>query len=218
MPSSRLLTAFFITLYASSVSLAQTDSLPMDTEADLPKFDADRTRQDYRNSKPRELTVLAQTLSPEQLDRAVLNRLMQEISSEPENTKTRLGLDDRQLQELFVTISNARGFINDSELTNVRAMCNAWDESKAGGEARITEAMTAYKAREQQTQSFIAKYYRVVLFDIEAFLNEKSLPLFHSYMNDRRRRLANAGITSWGSPVQNISSGTDTIDFHCRTN
>ena len=162
--------------------------------------------------------MLTQTLSAEQIDRAVLNRLMQEISTDPANTKVRIGLSDRQLQELFVTISNARGFINGSEMANVRAMCAAWDESAASGNARITEAIAAYKAREQLTQAFIAKYYTVVLFDIEAFLDEKSLPLFRAYMNDRRRRLANAGMTSWGSPVQNISAGTDTIDFHCRTN
>jgi len=214
MPLPRLLIATLFTLLASA-SLAQSDSLPA---ADLPKFDANTAKQEYLNPKPRELTVLTQTLSPEQIDRAVLNRLMQEINSEPENTKSRIGLDDSQLQELFVTLSNARGFINGSEMANVRAMCAAWDESTARGEARIADALAAYKAREQLTQTFIAKYYGVVLFDIEAFLDEESLPLFRAYMNDRRRRLANAGMTSWGSPVQNISAGTDTIGFHCRTN
>ena len=114
---------------------------------------------------------------------------MQEISTEPASTKARIGINDSQLQELFVIIPNAR----------------------------ITEAIVAYKARNQLTQTFIAKYYGVVLFDVEAILDERSLLLFRAYMNDRRR-LANAGMTSWGSPVQNISAGTDTIKFHCRTN
>tara|TARA_B110000879_G_scaffold12580_1_gene15757 strand:+ start:1276 stop:1929 length:654 start_codon:yes stop_codon:yes gene_type:complete len=200
-----------------SASLAQSGSLHLDTEADLLKLDTNRVKQEYRKPKPRELTVLTQTLSAEQLDRAVLNRLMQEISTEPANTKTRIGINDSQLQELFVTISNARGFINGSEIANVRAMCAAWDESAASGDARITQALASYKAREQLTQTFIAKYYGAVLFEVEAFLDEKSLTLFRTYMNDRRRRLANAGMTSWGSPVQNIRAGTGTIDFHCRT-
>ena len=200
-----------------SASLAQSGSLHLDTEADLLKLDTNRVKQEYRKPKPRELTVLTQTLSAEQLDRAVLNRLMQEISTEPANTKTRIGINDSQLQELFVTISNARGFINGSEIANVRAMCAAWDESAASGDARITQALASYKAREQLTQTFIAKYYGAVLFEVEAFLDEKSLTLFRTYMSDRRRRLANAGMTSWGSPVQNIRAGTGTIDFHCRT-
>jgi len=217
MSSSHLLSAFLLTLLASRV-LAQSDSLPIDTVADLAKFDTGSAQQKYRNPKPRELTVLTETLSPEQIDRAVLNRLMQEISTDPASTKIRIGLNDSQLQEIFVTLSNARGFINGSEMANVRAMCAAWDESSSSGEARIAEAISAYKDREQLTQTFIAKYYGVVLFDIETFLSKESLPLFRAYMNDRRRRLANAGMTSWGSPVQNIRAGTDTIDFHCRTN
>jgi len=200
-------------LLLAGTCLAQSASQSGVTEVDL-----NRAKQEYRSPQPRELTVLTQTLSAEQLDRAVLNRLMQEINTEPANTKVRIGLNDSQLQELFITLSNARGFINGSEMANVRAMCAAWDESATRGEARIAEAIAAYTARELLTQTFIAKYYSVVLFDIEALLNEKSLRLFHAYMNDRRRRLANAGMTSWGSPVQNISAGTATIDFHCRTN
>ena len=198
-------------LFAGSC-LAQTHPSSAATEVNL-----NRAKQQYRNSLPRELTVLSETLSAEQLDRAVLNRLMQEISTQPASTKTRIGINDSQLQELFVIISNAHGFINGSEIANVRAMCAAWDESAASDNARITEEIVAYKAREQLTQTFIAKYYGVVLFDVEAILDERSLLLFRAYMNDRRR-LANAGMTSWGSPVQNISAGTDTIKFHCRTN
>ena len=216
MHPCRLFTLLLLTQLCSA-SLAQSGSLHLDTEADLLKLDTNRAKQEYRKPKPRELTVLTQTLSAEQLDRAVLNRLMQEISTEPANTKARIGINDSQLQELFVTISNARGFINGSEIANVRAMCAAWDESAASGDARITQALASYKAREQLTQTFIAKYYDAVLFEVEAFLDEKSLTLFRTYMNDRRRRLANAGMTSWGSPVQNIRAGTGTIDFHCRT-
>ena len=200
-------------LLLAGTCLAQSDPQSVVTEVDL-----NRAKQESRISKPRELTVLTQTLSAEQIDRAVLNRLMQEINSEPADTKARIGINDNQLQELFITISNARGFINGSEMANVRAMCAVWNESTTQGESRIAEAIAAYKAREQLTQTFIAKYYSVVLFDLEAILDEESLPLFRDYMNDRRRRLANAGMTSWGSPVQNISAGTDTINFHCRTN
>ena len=200
-------------LLLAGTCLAQSDPQSVVTEVDL-----NRAKQESRASKPRELTVLTQTLSAEQIDRAVLNRLMQEINSEPANTKVRMGINDSQLQELFITISNTRGFINGSEITNVRAMCAVWNESTMQGESRIAEAIAAYKKREQLTQTFIAKYYSVVLFDIEAILDQESLPLFRAYMNDRRRRLANAGMTSWGSPVQNISAGTDTINFHCRTN
>lgn len=200
-------------LLLAGACLAQSDSQSIVSEVDLT-----RAKQEYRTSKPRELTVLTQTLSTEQIDRAVLNRLMQEINSEPANTKSRIGINDSQLQELFITISNARGFINGSEMANVRAMCAAWHDSSNRGETLVAEAIAAYKAREQLTQTFIAKYYSVVLFDIEAILDEQSLPLFRAYMHDRRRRLANAGMTSWGSPVQNIRAGTDTIDFHCRTN
>ena len=200
-------------LLLAGTCLAQSDPQSVVTEVDL-----NRAKQESRIFKPRELTVLTQTLSAEQIDRAVLNRLMQEINSEPADTKARIGINDNQLQELFITISNARGFINGSEMANVRAMCAVWNESTTQGESRIAEAIAAYKAREQLTQTFIAKYYSVVLFDLEAILDEESLPLFRDYMNDRRRRLANAGMTSWGSPVQNISAGTDTINFHCRTN
>ena len=200
-------------LLLAGTCLAQSDPQSVVTEVDLNK-----AKQESRISKPRELTVLTQTLSAEQIDRAVLNRLMQEINSEPAETKGRIGINDNQLQELFITISNARGFINGSEMANVRAMCAVWNESTTQGESRIAEAIAAYKTREQLTQTFIAKYYSVVLFDLEAILDEESLPLFRDYMNDRRRRLANAGMSSWGSPVQNISAGTDTIEFHCRTN
>ncbi len=170
---------------------------------------------EYRHTEPRELTVLAQTLSAQEIDRAVLNRLMVEISSDPENTRIRLGLSESQLEELFIILSNARGFINGSEMANVRAMCAKWKSSESQGAARIEEALSAYREREQLTKTFIAKYYGIVLFDIESLLDEASKPLLAAYMDDRRRRMASSGATTWGAPVQNISAGADTIDFHC---
>lgn len=189
--------------------LAQNDTLEIESE-----FES--LVDEYLTPQSRDLTVLTQTLSVEEIDRAVLNRLMGEISTDPQRTKTRLGLNDEQLQEIFILLSNARGFINGSEMANVQAMCAAWDESLAEGTERINIALDAYKAREQLTKTFIAKYYSIVLFDIESLLLADSLSLFRSYMDDRRRRMANAGATTFASPVQNISAGTDTIDFHCR--
>ena len=215
MPSLRLQIAFLICLFSTS-SLAQTNSIASQNDSDIEDLDRSKVIDAYRNSQPRELTVLAETLAAEEIDRAVLNRLMQEISTDPEGTQARIGINTVQLQEIFITISNARGFINGSESQNVQAMCSAWESSAAMGEERIAQALAAYTAREQLTKTFIAKYYSVVLHDIESLLDETSLSRFNAYMDDRRRRLANAGIKSWGAPVQNISAGTDTINFHCR--
>lgn len=215
MPSPRLQIIFLICLFSAN-SLAQTNTVASQNDPASEILDKNKAIETYRSSKPRDLTVLVETLAAEEIDRAVLNRLMQEISSEPENTQARIGLNADQLQEIFITISNARGFINGSELQNVQAMCSAWESSSELGEERIVEALAAYKAREQLTKRFIVKYYRVVLHDIESLLDETSLSRFNAYMADRRRRLANAGIRSGGAPVQNISAGTDTIAFHCR--
>ncbi|GJM13144.1 MAG: hypothetical protein DHS20C12_15470 [Pseudohongiella sp.] len=200
----------------SSLCFAQSDAEATDSDGIGLGINRAEAIAEYRNTEARELTVLSDTLQPEQIDRAVLNRLMQEIATDPTGTRTRIRLSDKELQELFIILSNARGFINGSEMANVRAMCAAWDASTSSGESRVAEAIAAFEAREQLTQNFIAKYYGVVLFDIEATLDEASLARFRSYMDDRRRRLANAGLRSWGSPVQNIRAGTDTIKFHCR--
>ena len=215
MSSSRLLVAILFSLFSVS-GFAQANSISPKHGNEANDPDASKAISAYRNPQPRDLTVLAQTLAAEEIDRAVLNRLMQEISSEPERTQARIGINESQLREIFITISNARGFINGSELQNVQAMCRAWESSPAQGEERIAQALAAYTAREQLTKTFIAKYYCVVLHDIESLLDETALSRFNTYMDDRRRRLANAGIRSWGAPVQNISAGTDTIDFHCR--
>ena len=166
----------------------------------------------------RELTVLAPTLAVEEIDRAVLNKLMQEIANDPVTTKNRLGVSEEIVEDIFVTISNAKGFINDNEHANVQAMCNAWDHSTKKGDDRISEALDAYKNRDQFTKTFVAKYYRLVLFDIESLLPISAKVKFDVYMDDRRRRMATSGTRSWGSVVENVKSGREVVNFHCRRN
>ena len=184
-------------------------------------LDASSRLQEIRalgNEEPRELNVLVPTIAPEEIDRAVLNRLMQDIANRPEQTKTELSINDSQLQDIFITISNARSFINNSEMANVRAMCSAWNNSELEGDPRYEEALGAYKWRAQFTKDFIAKYYRIVLMDIEAVLDGPSQVRFSSYMEDRRRRMATSGVMTWGAVVENVTSGKETVDFHCRRN
>jgi len=175
---------------------------------------------DVRQSRgdQRELTVLAPTLAVEEIDRAVLNKLMQEIANDPVTTKNRLGVSKEIVDDIFVTISNAKGFINDNEHANVQAMCNAWDSSTKKGDDRISEALDAYKNRDQFTKTFVAKYYRSVLFDIESLLPISAKVKFDVYMDDRRRRMATSGTRSWGSVVENVKSGREVVNFHCRRN
>lgn len=180
------------------------------------RLNQDQRLRGIRAQPSRELQVIAPTIAPEEIDRAVLNRLMQEIVRSPEVAKRRLGVDDIQLQDIFIVISNARNFINPNEMANIRAMCDAWENSSLSGDAKIVEALDAYKRREQFTRNFIARYYRVVLGDIESVLPETARVSFNAYMDDRRRRMANAGILSYGSIVQNVSNGSDTVRFHCR--
>ena len=189
-------------------------------------LDPDQRLQEIRNlntseseqEQPRELNVLAPTIAVEEIDRAVVNKLMQEISNDPETTKTRLAASDAQLEDIFIIISNARSFINNSEMANVRAMCNAWNRSELEDDSRIEEALNAYKRRAQFTKDFIAKYYRIVLMDIEAVLQGPSLVRFSSYMEDRRRRMASSGAITWGAVVENVTSGREAVHFHCRRN
>ena len=164
----------------------------------------------------RELRVLAPTLAAEEIDRAVLNKLMQEIIDDPQTAENRLGISAEKIEDIFVTISNAKSFINNNEIANVKAMCKAWNNSKLNGDGRIKEAIEAYKARDQFTKTFIAKYYRLVLFDIESQLHPSEQAKFNDYMNDRRRRMASSGARSWGSVVENVKSGRDAVSFHCR--
>lgn len=166
----------------------------------------------------RELKILAPTLAPEEIDRAVLNKLMQEIADNPKITEERLGVSSEQIDDIFITISNAKSFINNNEMANVRAMCNAWNSSNFRDDKRTQEAIDAYKTRDQFTKNFVAKYYRLVLFDIESLLQPSEQERFNAYMNDRRRRMATSGARSWGSVVENIKSGRDAVNFHCRVN
>jgi len=171
---------------------------------------------EIRNQHSRELDVLAPTLAPQEIDRAVLNRLMQEIARSPEVARRRLGVDEVQLQDIFIALSNARNFIKLSEMANIRAMCDAWKNSTLTGDLKISVALDAYQTREQFTKDFIARYYFVLLNDIQSTLSAAAQISFNAYLDDRRRRMANAGTVSFGSIVQNISSGAETVRFHCR--
>ena len=166
----------------------------------------------------KDLKILAPTIAPEEIDRAVLNKLMQEIADNPKITEERLGVSSEQIDDIFITISNAKSFINNNEMANVRAMCNAWNSSNFSDDKRTQEAIDAYKIRDQFTKNFIEKYYRLVLFDIESLLQPSEKERFNAYMNDRRRRMATSGARSWGSVVENIKSGRDAVNFHCRVN
>lgn len=172
-------------------------------------------REIVKNEGARELKVLAPTLTAEEIDPAVLNRLLQEIAREPESVKARLTIDDNKLQDLFVSLSNARAFINTNEMANIRAMCQAWRSSDLAGESRISEALAAYDKRDRFTKRFIANFYDNVLSDIQHGLSEQALLSFNLYMNDRRRRMANAGIVTTGIATQNTRSGGEAVTFHC---
>ncbi|HAJ76913.1 MAG TPA: hypothetical protein DCM64_10710 [Gammaproteobacteria bacterium] len=202
-----------IPLLLSLPALAQENLQAQAIEGAL---DTKAVLEELRQSESRELNVLAPTIAPEEIDRAVLNRLMQEIARDPDTSRARLDVSDTQLQDIFIALSNARSFINGSEMANIRAMCRAYNDSELDGDARIQQALDAYKARAKFTTDFIARYYGRVLSDIQAGLSEISRTRFDAYMEDRRRRMANAGIVTLGAVVENISSGTETVQFHCR--
>lgn len=182
---------------------------------DLPL--ADGLQSAGQQQDTRELRILSPTLAPEQIDRAVLNRLLQEILDRPEATAQSLGLEPAQLRDVLTLLSNAHGFINDNDMANVQAMCATWEQSSLRGEARINEALAAYDRRAQFTRDFIAQYYKVVLANIEAGFNEVSLQKFQVYMDDRRRRMASAGAMPASAVSGNARSGAESIQFHCRS-
>ena len=167
---------------------------------------------------PRELNVIGSTLAPEEIDRAVLNRLMQEIAHQPDRTASVLGFSRETLQDVFISISNARNFINDNEMANLRAMCGAWERSSLEGDARIEEALEVYKKRRQLTLSFIQKFYRLVVADIESILIEPEQLSFRRHMDDRRRRMASAGNVYSRAIFQNVRYGAELINLHYRDN
>lgn len=164
-----------------------------------------------------ELTVIAATIAPEELDRVVLNRLLQDIGRDPQRTAEILSVDQDLLNEIQISLSNAANFINDNEMANVRAMCQAWNASAANDEqTRITMAVETYKQRRQFTRDFIARFYRIVIMEIESYLPPPALLQFQAYLEDRRRRMANAGNVVSAAVVENFSSGAETVRFHCR--
>lgn len=165
---------------------------------------------------PRELTVLSPTLPPEALDRAVLNRLLQEISHSPETVMQRFQISGPTLDDMRISIANASGFINNNEMANVRTMCRAWQTSRLTGDERVAAALSAYRERRQLTLEFIAMYYQVVIQEIESFLPQPGLTLFRNYMVDRRRRMAQAGNVIPGAAAENVQSGAEAVAFHCR--
>ncbi|HJN96624.1 MAG: hypothetical protein CMQ15_04855 [Gammaproteobacteria bacterium] len=200
-------------LLLSLPALAQENLQPQTIDGAV---DTKAVLEEFRQSESRELSVLAPTIAPEEIDQAVLNRLMQEIARDPDTSRARLGVSEAQLQDIFITLSNARSFINGSEIANIRAMCRAYTNSELRGDARIQKALDAYKTRAKFTTDFISRYYGIVLSDIQTGLSDLSRTKFDAYMEDRRRRMANAGIVTLGAVVENISSGTETVQFHCR--
>ena len=198
---------------AGGTAGAQPTELELDT--DTQALLGPERSESYRE-QPRELTVLSQTLASEELDRAVLNRLLQEIELDAESVRLRFDVDADTLEGMAITISNARHFINDNEMANIRAMCGTWRNSSLSGDERLAEALQAYRARQQLTLNFIARYYRMVVYDIEAILDGPAQRRFRSYLDDRRRRLANAGNVVPGVTAQNIQSGREAVQFHCQ--
>ena len=100
-------------LLISNYCIAQDGVEPQSVDGSLnPSGRLDEIRA-APNGQP---NVIAQTISPEEIDRAVLNRLAQEISQRPEVAQIRLGVDESELQDIFVTLSNAQTFINGSEI------------------------------------------------------------------------------------------------------
>ena len=202
-----------ILLMVASPVLSQENLAPQDVDDVI---DSEARIESIRQSEGHALNVIAPTIAPEEIDRVVLNRLMQQIARDPDTVRAQLEVSDEQLQDIFITISNARNFVNNSEMANVRAMCRAFNDSELQGDARIQKALDAYKVRARFTTNFIARYYRIVLADVEVGLSDVSLTLFNEHMEDRRRRMANAGTVTWGVVVENISSGTESVEFHCR--
>ena len=155
-------------------------------------------------------------LEPEEIDRAVLNRLMQEIASAPRRTASITGLKEETLKKISITLSNARNFINVDEMRNVKAMCGTWNRSELQGGARIREALLAHAERRQRTLTFVEGFYRNVLTEIENLLSAAEKPRFAHYMDDRRRRMADAGISSRNMDPDDLARGAEAIDFYCR--
>ena len=52
---------------------------------------------------------------------------MQEIIDDPQTAENSLGISAEKIEDIFVTISNAKSFINNNEIANVKAMCKSWN-------------------------------------------------------------------------------------------
>ena len=207
---SRQLIPVILWLLACTVVAQDNDILPSAANSlDIEKAVASATGKS-------ELTVLAPTLPPQLIDQAVLNRMMEEIARTPEAIQQRLNINEMEMQDIFIVLSNASSFINNNEMANVRAMCRAFRNSELEGDARIQQALDAYKRRAGFTHDFIARYYRIVLADLEANLPPHAVPAFQRYMDDRRARMANAGVVTSSAVVENIESGRESVEFHCR--
>ena len=155
-------------------------------------------------------------LEPEEIDRAVLNRLMQEIASAPRRTASITGLKEETLRKILISLSNAKNFINVDEMRNVKAMCDSWNYSEFQGSARIKEALEAHSERRQHTLTFVEGFYRNVLTEIESLLSAAEKPRFANYMDDRRRRMSDAGISSRNMDPDDLAGGAEAIHFYCR--
>ncbi|MFK7865666.1 MAG: hypothetical protein AB8B95_15730 [Pseudohongiellaceae bacterium] len=182
-----------------------------DSELDLSPYSV----LNYRSNMPRELKVINQTLSPEEIDPAVLNRLLQEAIKTPERIQQSIKVDASQLASIVITLSNAKTYINSNELTAIRAMCDEFHGSRKDGDGRILAALDAYETRSDFTKKFIQRFYTTVLEEIESSLDEQALVSFQRYMNDRRRRMSTAGNITAAIPTQNLISGAEAVDFHC---
>jgi hypothetical protein len=178
-------------------------------------IDTNAAIKSARESDPRQLTVLAPTLSAAEIDQAILNRLMQEIAKTPSQVMGELRLDETKLQDLFISLSNARSFINTNEIASIRSMCNSFNNSELNGDDRIAESLAAYERRSGYTKRFIASFYKTLISDIEHGLSPQSLVSFQDYMDDRRRRMATAGNVTLGIPTDNVNSGREAVEFHC---
>ena len=94
---------YFLTLLLPCLVFAQDEKLDTNVGRGL---DQNERIEELRSDTNRSVTVIAATIAPEEIDRAVLNRLMQEIARSPEVAKRRLGIDSDELQDIFIAISN----------------------------------------------------------------------------------------------------------------
>lgn len=175
----------------------------------------DPARLPQADSTAQELNVLNPGLAPEEIDRAVLTRLLNEINIDAEQVAILLDASGEELEEISITLANARSFVNSNEMASVRAMCNAWNNSRLTGDDRIREALDAYKTGKQFTLNFVQRYYSVVIRDIQAILDNQSSALFDRYLQDRRLRMANSGSAYASAIVENVRSGAESVEFHC---